>query len=158
VRTADLVAGVAILVGLAGIVVPVLPGPVLIAVAVVGWAWAVGEGVAWAAAAVAVVILAVGQVVKYAVPGRNLKSRGVPNRSLLTGAVLGVVGFFVVPVVGLFVGFVAGVYVSEAQRVGRRLAWPSTKTALKAVGLAIMIELTAGLLAAAAWFAGAVAT
>ena len=39
---------------------------------------------------------------------------------------LGVVGFFVVPVVGLFLGFVLGVYLAELRRVGAAAAWPST--------------------------------
>jgi hypothetical protein len=41
--------------------------------------------------------------------------------------------------------------------VGRELAWPSTVSALRAVGLSLLIELAAGLLAAAVWLAGAVA-
>ena len=55
---------------------------------------------------------------------------------------LGVVGFFVIPVVGLFVGFVLGIYLAERRRVGQADAWPSTKAALRAVGLSILIELT----------------
>jgi len=68
------------------------------------------------------------------------------------------VGFFVIPVVGLLVGFVLGVYLSELQRVGRRGAWPATKAAVKAVGLSMLIELTAAMAAAAVWLAGALAT
>jgi uncharacterized protein len=96
-------------------------------------------------------------VVKYALPGRGLKAAGVPNRTLLAGGLLGIVGFFVVPVVGLFLGFVLGVYLSELQRVGSARAWPSSKAALKATGLSVLIELAAGLLAAVTWVAGAIA-
>ncbi len=155
--TPDVLAGLAILVGLVGIVVPILPGTLLIAVGVLGWAVAVGEPLAWSLAAAALVLLALGQVVKYAVPGRGLKVAGVPNRTLLLGAVLGVIGFFVIPVVGLVIGFVAGVYLSEVQRLGRSAAWPATKVALKAVGLSILIELAAALLAAGLWVAAVVA-
>ena len=95
---------------------------------------------------------------KYAVPGRNLQRQGVPNRTLVAGAVLGVVGFFVVPVIGLPLGFVTGIYLVELQRLGRERAWPATKAALRAVGLAILIELTAAVLAAAVFVAGASAT
>ena len=149
--TPDVLAGLAILVGLVGIVVPILPGTLLVAVGVLGWAVAVGEPIGWSLAAAAIVVLVLGQVVKYAVPGRGLKAAGVPNRTLLLGAVLGVVGFFVIPVVGLLVGFVAGVYLSEAQRLGRSAAWPATKVALRAVGLSILIEIAAALLATALW-------
>jgi uncharacterized protein len=60
----------------------------------------------------------------------------------------------VVPVVGLFLGFVLGVYAAEHRRVGPRLAWPSTRAALRAAGLSILIELLAGLLAAGVWVTG----
>lgn len=154
----DLLAAIAIAVGLVGIVVPLLPGTMLIAVAVAVWAAYVGGPTAWILAGAALVALAVGTVVKYAVPGRNLKAQGIPSRTLVAGGLLGIVGFFVVPVVGLPLGFVLGIYVSELQRLGRDAAWPATRHALKAVGLSLLIETAAGLVAASLWFAGAVAT
>ncbi|HET6562065.1 MAG TPA: DUF456 domain-containing protein [Marmoricola sp.] len=154
--TPDLLAGLAIVVGLVGIVVPFLPGTLLVAAAVLGWAVAVGEPLGWSLAAAALVVLALGTVVKYAVPGRSLKVAGVPNRTLLLGAALGVIGFFVIPVVGLVVGFVAGIYLSEAQRLGREAAWPATKVALRAVGLSILIEVAAALVATALWLTAVV--
>jgi uncharacterized protein len=157
VTTADLLAGLAIVVGLVGIVVPILPGTLLVAAGVLGWAIAAGEPTAWALAAAALAVLALGQVVKYVVPGRGLKAVGVPTRTLLLGGVLGVIGFFVIPVVGLVVGFVAGVYLSEVQRLGSAAAWPSTKAALRAVGLSILIEAAAALLATALWVTAVVA-
>jgi hypothetical protein len=51
---------------------------------------------------------------------------------------------------------VLGVYAAEHRRVGARLAWPSTRAALRAAGLSILIELLAGLLAAGVWVAGVV--
>jgi len=152
----DVLVGLAILVGLLGVVVPVLPGTVLILAAVVAWAVVTSTTSGWLVLAGVTALLAVGTVVKYAVPGRRLKADGVPNRTLLAGGLLGVVGFFVIPVVGLLVGFVLGVYLSEAQRVGRGRAWPSTKVALRAVGLSMLIELVAGLLAALTWLIAAV--
>ena len=156
--TVDLVVGLVVLVGLAGIVIPLLPGTGLIAVAVIAWAFTVGGAEAWAYAVVAVLLLLAGTVVKYAVPGRRLRADGVPNRTLFLGGVLAVVGFFVIPVVGLFAGFVLGVYLAELQRVGSAVAWPSTVSALKAVGLSVLIELSVALTAAAVWLVGAVAT
>jgi uncharacterized protein len=152
--TTDLLVGLAILVGLVGIVVPVLPGSVLILGAVLVWALEVSSSLGWAVFAAAATVLVIGGVVKYAVPGRRLKAVGVPNRSLIAGGLLGIVGFFVIPVVGLVVGFVLGLYVSELQRLGRAAAWPSTRSALGAVGLSMLIELLTGLLAALTWVAG----
>jgi uncharacterized protein len=152
----DLLTGLAIAVGLVGVVVPVLPGSVLVLAAILVWAMVASTTTGWVVLALATVLLAAGGVVKYAVPGRRLKAEGIPARTLLAGAVLGVVGFFVVPVLGLFVGFVLGVYLAELQRVGSELAWSSTRSALRAVGVSVLIELAAGLLAALTWLVGAV--
>ena len=156
--TADLLVGLAIAVGVVGVLVPFVPGSGLVAVAILVWALVVDTTLGWVFAAVAGLLLTVGIAVKYAVPGRHLRSKGVPTRTLLIGALLALVGFFVIPVVGLLVGFVLGVYLSELQRVGRRRAWPATKAAVKAVGLSMLIELTAAMAAAAVWLAGALAT
>jgi hypothetical protein len=152
----DLLVGLAVLVGLVGIVVPVLPGSILILSAVLAWAAVAGTATGWVVFSVAATFLVLGGIVKYAVPGRGLKAVGVPGRTLALGGLLGIVGFFVVPVVGLVLGFVLGVYLSELQRVGSALAWPSTRAALKAAGLSMLIELAAGLLAALTWFVGAI--
>jgi uncharacterized protein len=155
---ADLLIAVVIAVGLVGILVPVLPGVLLIFAAIVVWAVVEGGPVAWTACAVAVAILGASQVLKYAVPGRRLRVRGIPTSTLAIAAVLGIVGFFVIPVIGLVVGFVGGVYAAEAARLNNpRAAWESTVAAVRAVGLSILIELAAGLLAAVAWAVGAVA-
>lgn len=154
----ELLVGVAIIVGIVGIVVPVLPGSILILGAILVWATEDGSGTAWIVFAIATVLLVVGAIVKYAVPGRRLKATGVPNRTIMFGGLLGIIGFFVIPVVGLFVGFVGGVYLAERHRVGEADAWPSTKSALKAVGASILIELVAALLAASTWLVGAILT
>ncbi len=152
----DLLVGLAVLVGLVGIVVPALPGSILILGAVLAWAVASGTSAGWVVFSVVTTLLVLGGIVKYAVPGRGLKTAGVPGRTLVAGGLLGIVGFFVVPVIGLVLGFVLGVYLSELQRVGVDLAWPSTRAALKAAGLSMLIELAAGLLAALTWVVGAI--
>lgn len=145
-------AGLLVLVGIVGILLPVLPGPVLVLAGIAVWAVPRGDAVAWTVLGIAAVVLALGQVVKYLLPGRRLRDAGVPTRSVVVGAVLGVVGFFVVPVLGLFLGFVLGVFLAELARLGESsLAWPSTKHALSAVGWSILIELASALVATAVW-------
>jgi len=153
----EVVVGLAILVGLVGIVVPVLPGTIVILVAILVWATETGGTTAWVVLAVSTVLLATGSMVKFLVPGRQLKA-AVPNSTLLAGAVGAIVGFFVIPVVGVLVGFPVGVYLAERQRVGAAAAWPSTRAALRAMGVSILIELLVGVLAAAAWVAGVALT
>jgi uncharacterized protein YqgC (DUF456 family) len=150
------VAGLLIVVGLAGVVVPVIPGLLLVWAGVFVWFLDDRDTARMSVLIVVTLVLVLGSVVKYLVPGRRLREDGVPWSTLALGAALGIVGFFVVPVVGLFVGFVLGIYLAESMRSSDRAeAWRSTKRALVAVGLSILIELAAGLFATAIW-AGAV--
>lgn len=155
---AEVLVGIAVAVGLVGILVPVLPGSALILLAILVWAAGIASGTGWAVFAVAAAFLLVGTVAKYAVPGRRLKDAGIPSSTQWAGVALAVPGFFVVPVVGAFLGFVAGVYLAERRRLGSGAAGASTWSALQAVGLSLLIELTAGVLAAATWVAGLVVT
>ncbi len=154
----EVLVALAIRVGLVGVLVPILPGLLLVFAAVLVWAIDVGGGTAWTVFGVATAVLVAGTVVKYAVPGRRLKTSGIPSSTLWFGIGLGVVGFFVIPVVGLFLGFVLGVYLAEHRRVGQAAAWPSTREALRAVGVSILIELVAGVVAALVWAVGVVVT
>jgi uncharacterized protein YqgC (DUF456 family) len=144
--------GLGVVVGLAGVVVQVLPGAFLVGGAVLAWGLIVRGTAGWTVAAVALGVTAAGQVVKYLVAGRYLQRGGVPNSTMLWGGAAGVVGFFVVPVVGVFLGFPLGVYVAERVRLREHgAAWASTWRAMKASGLTILIELAAALIVAAAW-------
>jgi uncharacterized protein YqgC (DUF456 family) len=158
VSPTEVLVALAILVGLVGVIVPILPGLVLVLAAILFWAIGEGSATGWSVFTVAAVLIVAGSVVKYAVPNRRLKTTGIPSSTTWFGVALGVVGFFVIPVIGLFIGFVLGVYLAEYRRVGGAAAWPSTKEALRAVGVSILIELAAGVLAALVWVAGVVAT
>lgn len=153
----SLIVALAIAVGLVGVVVPLLPGLLLVWGAVAVWAIVEGGIAAYVLLGVGTALALAAQVVKYLVPGRRLQRAGVPNRSLLLGGLLGVVGFFVVPVLGLLLGFVLGIYLAERARLGAHTtAWTSTRHALTAVGLSVLLELVAALVIAIGW-AGTVA-
>jgi uncharacterized protein YqgC (DUF456 family) len=157
--TAELIVGLVIAVGIVGTIVPVLPGVLLVAGALVAWGVLEGSAVSWGVVAAGLAVLGAGLVLKYLVPGRRLKESGVPGSVLLAGGVLGIVGFFVIPVVGLVVGFVLGVYLAELVRLrDPKQAWPTTWTAMKSAGLSMLIELASAMIAAAIWFAAAVTT
>jgi len=149
----------AIAVGLVGIVLPFLPGTLLIYAAIAVWAFMVRGTVAWVVLGVVTAVLGVSLLVKYLWPARRMRAADVSGRTLAAGAVAGVIGFFVIPVVGLIVGFVAGVYLAElAHRRDRRRAWESTVHAIKGVALSMGVELAGGLIATAAWVIGLVLT
>jgi uncharacterized protein len=148
------VVGLAIAVGIVGVVIPVLPGGLLVWAAIAVWALAVGSATGWTVLAAATLLIGGSQIVKWLVPGRRLRDAGVPRQSMLAGLLAAGAGFFLIPVVGFFVGFPLGVYVEERRRLGRHAsAWDSTRHALRAIGLSILIELSASVLAAAAWLA-----
>jgi uncharacterized protein YqgC (DUF456 family) len=154
--TGELLVGLALFVAVVGVVVPLLPGTLLAGAAI--WVWALAErtGLAWTVAIVVTLILVASQVIKYLVPGRRMSREGVPGRTLLAGGVLGVIGFFVVPLVGLPLGFVLGIYAAQRLEHEHAEAWRSTKAALRAVGLSILIEMAAVLLSGALWLGAVV--
>ena len=148
-----------ILVGLVGIVVPVLPGLILVLGGVLVWALVESSPLAWTIFAVSVVITIAGYVLQYTLPGRRMRERGVSSSTLFLAMVFGVVGFFVIPVVGAIIGFVLGIFVVELGRSrDRSQAWTRTKHALVAVLHSMGIELAAALAITALYVAGAVAS
>lgn len=149
----EIVVGLLILTGLAGILIPILPGLILVAGSVVVWAFIDRSGAAWTVAAIAVALTVAGTVFKFLVPGRRLTASGVPRSTIWFAGALAIAGFFVIPVIGAPIGFVLGTYLAERRRVGTSVAGHSTRQSVVAVGMAIGIELGAGLLVAGLWLA-----
>lgn len=155
----ELLVAVACVVGIVGTVLPVLPGDLLVGGAILVWAVVERSAVSWVVAGVCIAVLVVGHVVTVLVPSRRMSAAGIPWRTLAAGGVLGIVGFFAVPVVGLPLGFVLGVYLAEWVRVREHgTAWTSTVEAMKGTGLAILIGFSAAVIATAIWAAAAVTT
>ncbi len=148
-----------IIIGLIGIVVPILPGLLLVLSGVLVWALVEGSALAWGIFAVSVVIAVVGYVLQYTLPGRRMRERGVSSSTMLLAMALGIVGFFVVPVVGAIIGFVLGIFVVELGRSrDHAQAWTRTKHALVAVLHSMGIELAAGLTVTVLYVVGVVAS
>jgi uncharacterized protein len=151
----EIVIGLAIAVGIVGVVVPILPGSLLVGAAIGVWAAFIGGLTAWSIFAVAAALLVAAGIGKYVVAERHLRGSGVPRSTMLVGAAGGIAGFFAIPIVGVVVGFVLGVYAAERYRLtGHRQAWRATIAAMKASGFAILIELAGTLLAAGVWVSG----
>ena len=148
--------GLAILVGVAGTIVPVLPGGFLIGLSLLAWAiWGGAGTTGWVVFGVGIVFVLAGMAASAVLTGRKLKQHSIPSRSVVAGLVLGVVGMFIIPVVGLFVGFAAGLLLSELHRtrvLGTAVA--SSWAALKATGLGMIVEFGLACLAASTWIIG----
>ncbi len=146
---------VVIAIGLVGILVPLLPGSILVFGAIAVWAFVTQTVAGWVTLGLAAAVLVAALVVKYLWPMKRMRSADVNTTSLLAGGVLGIIGFFVVPVLGLVLGFVLGVYLAElAKRRNQRRAWASTVHAIKGVLLSVGVELAGALLATGIWVGG----
>ena len=146
---------VVIAIGLAGIVIPILPGGLLVFAAILVWALVEQTTVGWVTLGVAAACFVAAEVIKYTWPVKRLRQAQVRTSVLVIGALAGIVGFFVIPVIGLLIGFVAGVFGAElAMRRNLTRAWASTVHALKGVALSVGVELTGALLATIAWAIG----
>ncbi|WP_141781047.1 DUF456 domain-containing protein [Nocardioides albertanoniae] len=153
----EVIVALVIAFGIAGIIVPILPGgALLVAAAILGWAIWLGETTGWVIFGISAALIAVGLITKYAIPGKHLKDSGMPLSTQVAGGLLAIVGFFVIPVVGIFVGFPLGIFLAELRRHGGDTvaAKTSTWTALKAVGLFILIDAIAATLATITWVVG----
>ncbi len=145
----------AIAVGLVGIVVPVLPGGLLVIAAIGVWAYVESTVASWVAFGIAAAMFGAAEIIKYTWPVKRMRQAQVRTSVLVIGALAGIVGFFVVPVIGLLIGFVAGVFAAElAIRRDFIRAWASTVHALKGVALSVGVELAGALLATVAWVVG----
>lgn len=154
---AELLIGLVIVIGLIGIIVPVLPGSLLVLAAIAFWSFQEATTAGWAVLSVAILLIGAATVIKFVWPGKQLTAAGIPGRTVVLGVVLGVVGLFVVPVVGLPLGFVLGVYLAEILRLGSEArARASTVAAIKAIGLSILIELAGASAAAGIWLVAAI--
>jgi uncharacterized protein YqgC (DUF456 family) len=147
-------------VGLVGVLVPMLPGLALIWGAGLVWTIADGGGAGrWTVFGVMTALLVIGTVAKYVLPARSAAAAGAPPLTLVIGALAAIVGFFVIPVVGLLVGGVLGIYLAELARLGDpSRAFLSTRAALVAVGIGVLVELAAGLAMVLTWVVGVLAT
>ena len=95
---------------------------------------------------------------KYAYPGRQLREGGIPGWLLALALLVAFVGLFVVPIIGAPLGFVLTIYLFERARHGPERAWPSTRSALRAIVTATGIELAGGFTILMLFVAGALVT
>ena len=149
----------AIAIGLVGIIVPMLPGALLVLGSIGVWAFFERSTVGWVTLGIAAALFVATEVIKYTWPVKRMRAAEVRTSILVVGALCGIVGFFVIPVIGLLIGFVLGVFVAElvsCRDAGR--AWTSTVHALKGVALLVGVEFTGALLAALTWAVAVIAS
>ena len=140
-------------VGLIGTVFPTIPGLVLIWATALVYGFFEGFGViGWIAMVTITLLLGAGLTAKVMVPKRRAAAGGAPTSTLVFGAIVGLVGFFTVPIVGLPLGGITGVLVAEYRRTrGWGAAWRSTKGVIVGFGIGALLEMGAGMAMILCW-------
>lgn len=147
--------GLIIIAGILGVVVPVIPGLIVALAGVLLWAIDSGTMTGWVVFGLCVALYAAGLTLQFLIPGRRMKAAGIATSTLFIGLIVGIIGFFVVPVIGGPLGFVLGIFLVELShsRDSAR-AWTATKAALRGVLHSMGIELLAGLAILTTWIVG----
>ncbi|MBW3594614.1 MAG: DUF456 domain-containing protein [Actinobacteria bacterium] len=147
--------GLAMVVGIAGTILPFLPGIPIVWAAALVYGVVAGFGpVGWTSFAIITALGVTGMVAAFAVPQRHVQAGGAPFSTTVAGVIGGIIGFVVIPVIGIVVGAVAGVLVAERLRTRDwSRAWTSTKRAIVGFGLGAAVQITAGLLMMGTWIA-----
>lgn len=129
-------------IGVAGVVVPVLPGSLTVGAGLLVWALFGGSSWGWVTFGGGAVMLAVGATASWVLTGRSLRRREIPQWPVVVGVVAGIAGMFLLPALGFVVGFVVGVLASEVARLrDLRAAWETSWAMIKAVGIGMLVEL-----------------
>ncbi|WP_255953665.1 DUF456 domain-containing protein [Streptomyces odontomachi] len=148
-----LLVGLVMLLGLAGVLVPGVPGPWLVWAAVLWWALQDRSRLAGIVLAGTTGILLAAQAVRWQLPSRRRGAGdGLTHRLALRAGAGALIGFCVLPVIGAVPGFVGGIYLAERVRLGGRgEAVTATRAAMRSGGWSVLAELFACLLITAAW-------
>ncbi|GGN94607.1 membrane protein [Streptomyces albiflavescens] len=152
-----LLVGVVILLGLAGVLVPGVPGSWLVWAAVLWWALSDPRALSWAVLVSATVVLLLAQAIRWVLPPRRLRASGATSRMAAYAGTGALLGFFLLPVIGAVPGFIGGIYLSERLRLGGHgQARSAVRTAMRSGGWSVLTELFACLLIMGAWLAAAI--
>jgi uncharacterized protein YqgC (DUF456 family) len=111
------VAVVFILIGIAGIIVPILPGMLLVWVTVLGYAWVTEFQIItpWILVLLTLIAMATGTSSIW-LPYLGAKKLGAAKRSVVLGFIGGVIGTFIMPLIGTIIGYAVGIILGELHK------------------------------------------
>lgn len=141
--------------GLAGVVLPFLPGlPIIWGGALIYGITTTFGSVGWAAMIAITLLGVIGMAAGFVLPDRAGAAAGASRSTRLFAGVLGLVGFFVVPVIGFPLGACLGVLAAQYRRTDD---WDgavrSTVAVLKGFGVGMLAEMGAGFAMVLVWVA-----
>ncbi len=140
-----------ILLGIAGVLIPIVPGTLLIWLTVV--VYAIVEringfaAVDWVTFTIITLIAVVTGLSEFWLPLIGAKVRGSSRRAILFGIVGGIIGTFVLPLLGTIIGYALGVLLGEYQKLRNwERALRASLNAVASWGVAAALQLGGGLL------------
>lgn len=144
----------AMVVGLFGTLVPILPGLMLIWGLTVLYGFLIGEfgtiGIAIVIFQTVIVIVSVAK--GFVVPKKASDAYGTSGAAQIAALIGAIIGFFAIPVVGLPVGALAGVLAVEyTKHKTFAAAWQATKGVLVGFGINGLIDFVLGWVMIGAW-------
>ncbi len=139
-----------IFVGVAGIVVPILPGMLLVWFTVVVYAWRTGfEIIGWPTLTVITIIALVTGLSNIWLPLLGAQKTGAAKRALFLGVIGAIIGTFVIPIplLGTVIGYAIGVFLGEFMKQRDwRLALKSSLGGVAGWGISTVVEIVGALL------------
>ena len=156
----ELLIGLAMAIGLIGILIPVAPGIVLVWLA--GLAWTILDGggaVRWSLFA-GITALTIGALVaSVRIPAKSALPSEAPRGTLWLAATFAAIGFFVIPIVGVLVGFCFGVLLSHLIATNDiHRAFDAMWATLRAFGKSIVVQGAFGIGICLLWILGLILT
>lgn len=142
-------------VGLAGVVMPFLPGlPIIWGAALLyGFLTEFGR-LGWTAMVVITILAAIGIAASLVLPERAGAAGGASRSTRLFAGVTGLIGFFVIPVIGFPIGACLGVLLAQyRQTADPGEAMRATVAVLKGFGAGLVAELGTGFAMVLVWVA-----
>ncbi|MER7052878.1 MULTISPECIES: DUF456 domain-containing protein [unclassified Streptomyces] len=153
-----LLAGLVILLGLCGVLLPGVPGSWLVWAGVLWWALKDPRPLAWAVLVGATILLLLSRAVRWSLPPRRLRGDDATSRVTAYAGAGAFLGFVLLPVIGAIPGFLGGVYLAERLRLGRHgEAMAALRTVMRSGGSSLLTELFACLLITGAWLGAVLA-
>jgi hypothetical protein len=141
------VAVVFILIGIVGIIVPILPGMFLVWLTVLGYAWVTEFQIItpWMLVVLTGIALATGSASIW-LPYLGAKKMGAAKRSVVLGFIGGIIGTFIMPLIGTIIGYALGIIIGEMLK--HRDLRVAIKTSIGGVagwGISTVVELAGAL-------------
>lgn len=143
-----LLVGLCMLVGLVGVIIPIIPGALLIWLGVVVYAFGFGiEAIGWPSFILISLLGLFAGTADLWLPLVGAKTRGLSKRALLLGSIGAIIGTFVLPLIGTIIGYMLGLLAGEYNKHGDwELAKKRSLGGLADWGVATAVQLAGGLI------------